>query len=226
MVATGFDNPRRGEKSGVHAEGDTNTIVIDIGRVGTERVDGVVRGREEGITEVNQGDSRINGVFLEASAWFAIMRWARAIQSDPTIHILDGFEVGENQILGESPEITPINRITSTLNTDIPTSRGGQGVDIPGGAQHAPISVFICVYIALDCGALLEVQFALGDIVAHGDRDRMGGVGLNGVVESDDLEPRDRVERESSRVRCGEIVYSGYCEEVRFNPGRERGFKL
>ena len=52
----------------------------------------------------------------------------------------------------------------------------------------------------------------------------MSDVGLNDVVESGNLEPRDGVEGESSRARGREIVYCGYCEGVQFNPGRAHSF--
>lgn len=73
--------------------------------------------------------------------------------------------------------------------------------------------MFVCIR-AIDHGALLEIEFALGDF-GDGDCDgtgvfdvQTGGIGgsLDGVVDPDDLEARDRLEGESSRAGSGEIV--------------------
>ena len=60
--------------------------------------------------------------------------------------------------------------------------------------------------IAIDFIALLEAEFALGD-VDDGDRDGTGSACFNGVVGRDDLELRDGVEGEGSWASGGEIVH-------------------
>ena len=131
----------------------------------------------------------------------------------------DGRELFGNVLSGVVPEITGVKRIMMRLNiVDVRSGRLGQVIDVRQGGLY---DLAIFVIIAFNCGALLEVEFALGD-VGYGDGDGIGGVGLDGVVESDYLETRDRVERESSRPRGREIVCGEYCERVRFIPSRER----
>ena len=109
------------------------------------------------------------------------------------------------------PEIALVDQIVRTVFSDVRRSGSGQESDVHVGGINGP--AFVCI-VALEYGALLEVDFALGVVVGHSDGDRMNDVGLNDVVESGNLEPRDGVEGESSRARSREIVYCGYCEGV------------
>ena len=112
--------------------------------------------------------------------------------------INEGVELVDNIQSVAGPEIALVDRIVRTVFSDVRRSCDGQESDVHVGGINGPS--FVCI-IALGYGALLEVDFTLGVVVGHSDGDRMSDVGLNDVVESGNLEPRDGVEGKSSRAR-------------------------
>ena len=121
------------------------------------------------------------------------------------IHVQDGVEPVHNGLLGAGSEIILEKLIASAAVFDIREGGGSQGLSFRDAVSDDGPSAFIS---ALGLWAsLLEFELALGGVVGDGDGDGMsigddygGGTrrGINRVVEPDHLEPRHRLERESS----------------------------
>ena len=139
---------------------------------------------------------------------------------DGKVIIHDGVEVVDNKLDGVRPEIILVMFIFVAIIADVRSSFGGQVFGFREAESNGETFVTIC---AVGIDALLEVEFALEDVVGDGDGDGTGviyvgiGDGLNSVVNSDDLEARDGLEGESPRASGGEIVHGGYCEGVQLD---------
>ena len=145
--------------------------------------------------------------------------------------VRDGVEVVDNPLSETIPEIFLVVLI-GTMAPNVRRSLRGQLFGVQEAQKNRP---FFPKVRAVDCHTLLEAELALGDVVGDGDGDgsSLFGIdnngirdGLVGVVEPGDLEARDRIKNESSRIRGGEIVQGRYCEGVRFTQGHQHSFQL
>ena len=120
-----------------------------------------------------------------------LIRVGFAIHSLDRIIIRDGIEVVNNRLNGVGPEIILVSRIPATMGVEVRSSPGGQEFGFRVAVCNGELFVII---FAVGIDALLQVEFALGDVIGDGDRDGTAAVdagigdGFYGPVDLDDLE--------------------------------------
>ena len=217
---------RANDSNGHRAEKGTSTSCTgdDEGRLSilAEREDRALR--PEFVAEHHRGRTVIIQRSRKVIPTGAIGRFGLAGQNRPgRIRVHDVLEVLKNGRSGVVSEISLVKRIVTSPVVDVHASGAGQVSDPPDAIQNKPFPARVLV---AEDFPLLGLKFAFGDAVRDCDGDRMGiddvdkggiGGGFNAVVDPNHLEPRDRVERESSQALGREIVQGGYCQGVPLN---------
>jgi len=148
------------------------------------------------------------------------------------ILIRDGVELGSNARSGVGSEIRPVKRIAGATATDVRSGDGSHGFAfrVAGGNERAFGGIRAGV-----SSALLEAEFAFGDVVGDGDGDGTGvgyvdargiGDGLDDVVEPNDLERRHGVEGEGSWTGGREVEHGRNCREGGFSIDQSLDYDL
>ena len=188
----------------------TNTLFIDAGTF-TEPV-GRVAGKEEEGAEVKclviVGIGRYT-----TGATFGGVSAGKYLRG--RLLVKDGPEAFQNGLGSVGPEIILVNRIIDSVCVDVERNDKDQ---VPALDEAVFEQLRFGLVLAVDCSALFEVAFTLGDAV--------GGGGLGRSVEPGGLEPRDRVEGEGSRSGGGKIVHGGHYQGIQLDRGRDRSFEF
>ena len=121
-----------------------------------------------------------------------VTRVGVAIHSPDHFIVRDGIEVVDNKLNRAGPEIILVSLIlVATIKADVRSSPGGQEFGFRVAVCNGELFVII---FAVGIDALLQVEFAVGDVIGDGDGDGTAAVdagigdGFDGAVDLDDLE--------------------------------------
>ena len=207
--------------TGQHAEGATAAKVFGGGGgfLFAERVERFFT--KEVIAEVDEiGPCRVVGVWVLGGEKSGV---ADTVCDLVRIHVNDKAEFGDNFVSGVVSEISFVKLIGAIILDVLPSMYGQRS-----GFRDALIDEGFA-----SRNRAADREFALGEAVGDGDGDGTGvggvdrggiGGGLNAVVDPDRLEPRDRVEGESSWAAGREIVQGRHYQAVPLNRGHECSF--